>query len=105
MSSKVTPDAYWWVKLEIELDHRFAWSVVQELGFVLNYLSVQEKLPTVFMPVSPPSYLNGGPRQFLSWVIESKFNYIDPVWIAETLEERLPSPVDDHSQWRSDADG
>ncbi|HEY0682603.1 MAG TPA: hypothetical protein VGD45_09740 [Steroidobacter sp.] len=104
MSSEVTKDAYWWVKLSIDLDHRLAWSVVQELGYVLNYLSVSERLPTVFMPVSPPVYLNGGPREFLAWVIESKFNYIDPADIAEALEGRLPQPVDDQSQWRSDQD-
>jgi hypothetical protein len=72
--------------------HRPAWSVVQELGYVLNYMSIQERLPIVFMPVSPPPYLNGVPRQFLSWVIESKFNYIDPVWIAEALEGRVQQP-------------
>lgn len=104
LSSAVTKDAHWWVKLSIELDHRLAWSVVQELGYVLNYMSIEERLPTLFMPVSPPPYLNGGPREFLSWVIESKFNYIDPSWIAEALEGRLPQPVDDQSQWRSDQD-
>lgn len=102
ISSDVTPDAYWWVKLEIDISHKLAWSVVQELGFVLNYISIGEKLPTVFMPVSPPPYLNGGPREFLSWAIESKFNYIDPTWIASELEGRLPNPVSDESQWPQD---
>jgi len=97
-----TPDAYWWIKLDIDIAHRLAWSVVQELGFVLNYISIDEKLPTVFMPVSPPPYLNGGPEDFLSWAIESKFNYIDPVWIASELESRLPSPVSDETQWIRD---
>jgi len=99
ISSDSTPDAYWWVKLNIDIEHPLAWNAVQELGFVLNYISVEEKLPTVFMPVSPPPYLNGGPRQFLSWVIESKFNYIDPNWIAEVLEGRLPRPVEDEAKW------
>jgi hypothetical protein len=99
VSSDTTPDAFWWVKLDINMDHRLAWNVVQELGFVLNYISLQEKLPTVFMPVSPPPYLNGGPRENLSWVIESKFNYIDPAWIAEVLEDRLPQPVEDETKW------
>jgi hypothetical protein len=100
ISFEATPDAYWWIKLDIDIDHQLAWQVVQELGFVLNYISLQEKLPTVFMPVSPPPYMNGGPGDFLSWAIESKFNYIDPAWIAEVLEGRLPSPVEDESQWR-----
>jgi len=38
---------------------------------VLNYLSLDERLSTVFMPVSPPPYLNGG-VEFLSWVIECR---------------------------------
>ena len=46
----------WWVKCAIDIDHEFAWNVVQELGHVLNYVSLDERLPTVFMPVSPPSY-------------------------------------------------
>jgi hypothetical protein len=45
----------WWIKFSIDIDHPLAWHTVQELGSVLNYLSVTERLPTVFMPVSPPS--------------------------------------------------
>ena len=29
---------------------------------------LNERLPTVFMPVSPPPYANGPAREFLSWV-------------------------------------
>ena len=36
MSSEVSKDAFWWVKLKIDLAHPLAWSVVQELGHVLN---------------------------------------------------------------------
>ncbi|MDM7921186.1 MAG: hypothetical protein QUS14_02710 [Pyrinomonadaceae bacterium] len=61
----------WWVKFAIDVDHPLAWSVVQEFGCVLNYISLNERLPTAFMPVSPAPYLNGGPRDFLLWVIES----------------------------------
>jgi hypothetical protein len=39
-------------------------AVVQELGHVLNYVSVTEPLPTVFKPVSPPPYMNGDRRSF-----------------------------------------
>jgi hypothetical protein len=53
----------WWVKFTIDLSHALAWCVVQEFGHVLNYLSLEERLPTVFMPVSPPPYLNGGPEE------------------------------------------
>ena len=102
LSSQVTKDAFWWVKLKIDLKHPLAWSVVQELGHVLNDASVSEKLPTVFKPVSPPPYLNGGPADFLNWVIESEYNYIDPAWIAEELQGRMPNPVDDLVQWPAD---
>ena len=66
---------------------------------MLNYLSVNERLPTVFMPVSPAPYLNGGPRQFLSWVIESRSADFSAADAAKWLEGRLPQPVDDQSQW------
>jgi len=89
----------WWVKLSIDIDHRLAWHVVQELGHVLNYISIEERLPTVFKPVSPPPYMNGGPREFLSWVIESEVSGVDRAWVAETLEGRLPRPVEDEREW------
>ncbi|HEY4328584.1 MAG TPA: hypothetical protein VGN88_02520 [Phycisphaerae bacterium] len=92
----------WWVKFTIDIDHRLAWNVVQELGNVLNYLSVEERLPTVFKPVSPPSYLNGGPRDYLSWVIESTAADFTPKKCAEWLEGRLPRPVDDLGEWETE---
>lgn len=92
----------WWVKFSIDIDHSLAWSVVQEFGHILNYLSLSERLPTVFMPVSPPVYLNGGPREHLSWVIESKDKDFRPGTCAKWLEGRLPQPVDDESQWTND---
>src|SRR5688500_5783493 len=51
----------WWVKFQIDIDNDLAWHVVQELGCVVNYLSINERLPTVFYPVSPAPYSNGGP--------------------------------------------
>jgi hypothetical protein len=102
IGSGVFADGCWWVKFTIDIDHDLAWYVVQELGNVLNYLSVTERLPTVFMPVSPPSYLNGGPREFLSWVIESKDKEFKPETCAKWLEGRLPQPVNDLSKWKTD---
>jgi hypothetical protein len=92
-------DGLWWVKLRIDVRHPLAWNVVQELGHVLNELSVEERLPTVFFPVSPPPYLNGGPGEYLSWVIEAKDKDFRPGTCAKWLEERLPKPVDDESEW------
>jgi hypothetical protein len=89
----------WWVKLSIDIEHPLAWNVVQELGHVLKHLSLEERLPTVFKPVSPPPYLNGGPREYLSWVIEAKSPDLRPGTCADWLEARLPRPVGDLSQW------
>ena len=47
-------DGHWWVKFTIDIADPLAWRVVQELGHVLNYLSLNDRLPTIFMPVSPP---------------------------------------------------
>src|SRR5262245_41487623 len=80
----------WWVKFGIDISHCHAWNVVQELAHVLNYLSLDDRLPTVFKPVSPPPYLNGGPGDFLSWVIECADNSFTPKLAAEWLESRLP---------------
>lgn len=93
----------WWVKFEIDTEHPLAWRVVQELGHVLNYLSTSERLPTVFMPVSPPPYMNGG-VEFLSWVIESRTPGFTPATCAEWLHGRLPRPVTDLAQWNVDGD-
>jgi hypothetical protein len=94
----------WWVKFHVDIDHPLAWRVVQELGHVLNYVSLESRLPTVFMPVSPPPYMNGGPRAFLSWVIEATDVDFSPGTCAEWLEGRLPRPVDDLAAWSLDDD-
>ena len=54
LTSGFSDDGYWWVTFTIDIEHPLAWSVVQELGHVLNYVSLEERLPTLFMPVSPP---------------------------------------------------
>jgi hypothetical protein len=97
-------DGCWWLKFSIDIEHPQAWHVVQELGHVLNYVSLDERLPTVFKPVSPPPYMNGGPREFLSWVIECSDKDFSPAECAEWLEGRLPRPVEDASQWNTDED-
>ncbi|MCC2616822.1 hypothetical protein LJ739_11270 [Aestuariibacter halophilus] len=89
----------WWVKFTIDINHHLAWHTVQELGHVLNYLSLDERLPTSFYPVSPPPYMNGGPEEFLSWVIECENMDFRPGTCAEWLEGRLPRPVEDVAEW------
>lgn len=96
-------DAGWWVKFTIDVDHDLAWHAVQELGHVLNALSLEEQLASVFKPVSPPPYLNGGPDEFLSWVIEAS-NELPPGTLADLLEGRLPKPVEDEAAWFGESD-
>jgi len=91
----------WWVKFSLDVNHALAWRHVQELGHVLNYLSLEDRLPTVFMPVSPPPYLNGG-AEFLSWVIESTQPGFTPAQCAKWLEGRLPRPVQQPGKWELD---
>lgn len=90
---------FWWIKFQLDIHHSLAWNVVQELGCVINYLSVNERLPTVFYPVSPAPYMNGGPEDFLSWVIETKDREFKPETLMKWLEGRLPNPVDDIAKW------
>jgi hypothetical protein len=104
MGSGEFDDGRWWVKFTIDISDDLAWQVVQELGFVLNYLSLDERLPTVFMPVSPPPYLNGGPKEYLSWVIESTSPEFTPALCEEWLASRLPRPVENRREWARDED-
>ena len=99
MSSGIFENGCWWVKFQLDTHHELAWRVVQELGHMLNYMSLNDRLPTVFMPVSPPPYMNGGPTDFLSWVIECKDKEFEPTTCVEWLEGRLPRPVDDLKEW------
>jgi hypothetical protein len=97
----IAGDGGWWVKFKLDTRHPLAWRVVQELGFVLNYLSLRERLPTVFKPVSPPPYLNGG-VEYLSWVIENDDPGFSPAACAEWLRGRLPDPVTVLDAWQLD---
>ena len=98
-SSGFYEDGNWWVKFSLDISNELAWNVVQEFGHIFNYLSINERLPTAFYPVSPPPYMNGGPSEFLSWVIESKDSAFTPNKAKEWLESRLPNPVDDINEW------
>jgi hypothetical protein len=91
-------DGSWWVKFSIDIGHDLAWHTVQELGHALNYLSIEERLASSFKPVSPPPYLNGGPDEYLSWVIEAP-DELRPGTLADLLEDRLPKPVEDEEAW------
>lgn len=99
MGSGDNGNGLWWIKFQIDIEHPLAWRVVQELGNIVNYISTTELLSTKFFPVSPPVYLNGGPKDFLSWVIENQDPEFSPAKLVEWLEGRMPRPVDDLGQW------
>ena len=92
-------EGLWWFKFILAIEHPLAWNVVQELGHILNYISIDERLPTVFYPVSPPPYMNGGPEQYLYWIIENKEKSFSPIDLIEWLKGRLPNPVHDENEW------
>ena len=94
----------WWFKFQIDVEHPLAWQTVQELGHVLNYISRDERLPTQFLPVSPPPYTNGEAKDFLSWVIQCNHPEFSPDVVCDWLEARLPNPVDDEAQWKIKTD-
>lgn len=92
-------DGTWWVKFGIDVAHPLAWDVVQELAYVLNGLPLERGHPSMFRPFSPPTYLNGGPAEHLSWVIESHPRAFEPDSCTQWMAVRLPKPVDDPAQW------
>ena len=104
IGSGVQEEGLWWVKFGIDIERPLAWRVVQELGHILNYVSIKERPPSVFKPVSPPVYLNGGPKDYVSWVIEPTNPSFTPALCKEWLEGRLPRPVDDLSNWDPEDD-
>ena len=93
-------EGLWWVKFQVDIEHPLAWNVVQEMGYVLNYLSLEERLPTIFKPISPPPYLNGGPEEFLSWVIQVESKNFTPDDVKDCLKARLPEPVNNVKKWK-----
>jgi hypothetical protein len=86
-------NGFWWVKFSLDINNPLAWNVVQVFAYVINYLSISERLSTVFYPVSPPPYTEGGPDKCLSWIIESTSQDFMPNELAEWLEVRLPDPT------------
>ena len=99
ITSEADEEGRWFIKFQIDIHHFLAWRVVQELSNVVNLLSNDERLPTIFYPVSPPPYLNGGPEENLSWVIQCGDPNFAPAELVDWLDQRMPSPVDDDSVW------
>lgn len=89
----------WHVSLSIDIHHPLAWNVVQELGFFCNSPSIGQGSGLEFFPISPPPYLNGGPREFLSWILSYTGSSFSPSEVAKSIEGVLPQPVDDETEW------
>ncbi len=102
MATGIYEDKNWWLKFSIDIENNLAWNVVQEFGHIINYISIDERLPTIFYPVSSPPYLNGGPQDYLYWIIESKEVSFTPADLKEWLEGRLPNPVDNILEWKNE---
>ncbi|WP_211236733.1 hypothetical protein [Sporocytophaga myxococcoides] len=64
IATGVYDDGNWWVKFKMDIKHDLAWNVVQELEHIVNYVSIEQPMPTSFYPVSPPPYMNGGPSAY-----------------------------------------
>lgn len=91
----------WWVMLHLDIFNPYAWNVIQELAFVLNNVAITERFPAIFYPKSPPPYLNGGPADFLSWIIENGDKGFTPEILVEQLKNYLPDP-EDLEEWYLD---
>jgi hypothetical protein len=67
-------------------------------------LVIDIRHPLVFKPVSPPPYLNGGPEEFLSWVIEAQAADFMPATCAKWLEGgcRIPWTIPQPGSSRAD---
>jgi hypothetical protein len=46
--------------------------------------------------------MNGGPENFLYWIIESKETSFSPDKVKGWLESRLPDPIDSLEEWNSE---
>lgn len=92
-------NGFWWLKFSIDLAHPLAWNVVQHFGHAINYLSISERLSTVFYPVSSPPGATNNPAEALAWIIETTSQDFSPNELAEWLDSRLPNPIDDTKEW------
>ncbi len=99
ISSGRLDDGNWWVKFRIapaRLERRSGVGVRAQLP-----LHQRTTADGLHAGVRGP-YLNGGPRDYLSWVIESKDPKFKPGTCMKWLDERLPRPVEDTSAWPKD---
>ena len=61
-----------------------------DLGYVVNWISLANPLPTEFKPVSPPPDMNGDdPRELLRWLIQCWTPEFTPGDLARALDVSL----------------
>lgn len=87
------------MKFSIDVKHEVAWRGRTGARARLELSFFGRKTAYRVHAGFPFAYLNGGPRDYLSWVIESKDKDFAPATCAEWLEGRLPRPVSDLKQW------
>ena len=92
-------NGFWWVKFSIDTSNPLAWNVIQVFAYVINYLSISERLSTVFYPVAQPPFSADSMQECLEWIIESTSQDFLPNELAEWLENRLPDPSN-HEEWK-----
>lgn len=95
IASGVYENGFWWVKFSIDIQDEQSWDVIQMLAYTINYLSISERLSTVFYPVCPSPFLQLNPEKSLTWIIESTSQNFMPEELAIRLESRLPD-LGDH---------
>lgn len=89
----------WRVGFVIDVFHDLSWETVQEMAHALN----GQASGATFKPMSPAPDQNGGPDEFLSWVIEAG-EALSPDTLADHLKATLPSPVEDERAWIGESD-
>ncbi|MEM8706317.1 MAG: hypothetical protein AAGE98_07665 [Actinomycetota bacterium] len=89
----------WWVSFRLDVDDPLAWRSIQEVGHALNGV-VGDGVDVWFGPTSTGPW-QGGPRDFLDWVICSPDGATRPGTVAKRLADAIPEPFD---FWSRDLD-
>jgi hypothetical protein len=91
----------WWVKFRVDIGDDLAWDIVQLFAFVVNGAALNDPFPTQFFPSAPPPENGGGPRELLSWVIESTKPDFSPDEMRDALCFYIPTDRNDLIEMRN----
>ena len=92
-------NGFWWVKFSVDINNPLAWNVVQVFAYAINYLSISERLSTVFYPIAQPPFNTENSKDCVEWIIESTSQDFLPNELSEWLEARLPDPANPE-EWK-----